>query len=66
MKPPTLHPERRHCLGCRHLQPGRRWSAWSWFPGEGHPPDPPCKRPMLRIVGKPRARVATHRARARG
>jgi hypothetical protein len=21
MKPPTIHPERRHCLGCRHLQP---------------------------------------------
>ena len=21
MTPPTLHPQRRHCLGCRHLQP---------------------------------------------
>jgi len=55
MKPPTLHPERRRCLGCRLLQPINgalecldliRWH-------QGTPPDPPCKRPTLRIVGKP-------------
>ncbi len=55
MTPPTLHPERRHCLGCRLLQPINgaleRLDLHSWRPST--PPDAPCKVPMLRIVGKP-------------
>ena len=55
MTPPTLHPERQHCLGCRLLQPVAGVlecvDLHSWRPNT--PPDPPCKRPMPRIVGKP-------------
>ena len=58
MKPLALHPERRHCLGCRHLQPVAGvlecMDLHSWRPST--PPDAPCKvpaRPMLHLVGKP-------------
>lgn len=55
MKPPTIHPERRQCLGCRHLQPVAGVldcvALVSWRGGT--PPDAPCKVPMLRLVGKP-------------
>lgn len=58
MTPPTLHPERRHCLGCRHLQPVAGVldcvELVSWRGGT--PPAAPCKapaRPMLRLAGKP-------------
>lgn len=55
MTPPTLHPERQHCLGCRLLQSINGVlecvNLIHWH--QGTPPDPPCKRPMLRVVGKP-------------
>lgn len=54
MTEPTLNPERQHCLGCRLLQPLAGvlecMDLHSWRPST--PPDPPCKRPMLHIVGK--------------
>ncbi len=57
MTSPTLHPERRHCLGCRLLQPINCvlecLDLHSWRPST--PPDASCKVPdvpLLRIVGK--------------
>lgn len=62
MTPPALHPERRHCLGCQHLQPVAGvldcLDLVSWHGST--PPAAPCKvpaRPMLRLVGKPPGEV---------
>ncbi len=55
MSTPTIHPERRHCLGCRHLQPVAGaldcLELVSWQGGT--PPNAPCRVPTLRLVGRP-------------